>query len=134
MALQSVPQVPQLVLSLLAVEPDVVATLQQLQGWQHMVMGWQRHRLPGLCLDWGLRHHPLTSTAMELRPAVTRLLDHYLAKFHPWRLYRTRNIQELNHSFGLKSFLLTSHSVSRRQLWPEVQEWLQQQFTSPDLL
>jgi hypothetical protein len=133
-ATEALSSLQQLVLSLLTVEPDVVATLQQLQGWQQTVMSWQRHRLLGLCLNWGLRHHPVTSTAMELLPAVTCLLDHYLAKFHPWRLYRSRNIQELNHSFGLKGFLLTSHSVSRQQLWPEVQEWLQQQFTSPDLL
>jgi hypothetical protein len=131
---EALSSLQELVLSLLAVEPSVVLSLQQLGGWQQTIMGWHRHQMIGRWVNWILQRHPATSTTMELLPPFMTLLDHYLAKFHPWRLYRTSNIQVLNHRFGLKSFLLTSHSVSRQQLWPEVQAWLQSQLTSPDLL
>ncbi len=122
-----------LVLSLITVEPHAVASLQRLARWRQKVIGWQRHHIVGKGIIWVLHHHPVTATTMELLVPFVTLLDHYLDQFHPWQLYRSSNIQELNHSFGLKSFLLTSHSVSRQQLWPDVQEWLRHQFTHPDL-
>ena len=131
---EALPTLQELVLSLLAVEPQVVSSLEQLVGWRRTVTRWQRHQLTGRWMNWLLRHHSATSTVMELLPSLITLLDHYLAIFHPWRLYRTNNPQLLNHRFGLHSFLLTSHSVSRQQLWPEVQEWLQRQLSNPDLL